>query len=441
MLKIDDGINVNNLPGVDITNPADVSYAFEQFTDTRTPGYVDDGHGADVGTGAGVYQQQIDATKLSEGRHFITVRAYRHRASGPAVYTEFKQTVYVDRLPPESQIVSFAPFASAPGNPNNRDMIVQSVDGTASKMNIFLDLPASLTNADILAKVQQGLNSAGYYDRDKFVLGLTGLPKGNHVAIIVTMEPTGNYSIKRVPGLFTATNIGAGFGDLDYDGVFTVADIRGTNNFSAEDVLYSQNSKFKASFDVNGDGLCDDRDLFALGNQLVVAGAGQAVLDSYQSLLLHRGDVDSSGAADAADVNALYAHFGTNTWLYDINADGTVNLADVTSIVTQVFRTAMGDFNLDGVVDNSDYLIWSSNLGSGTLYTLGDANLNGIVDAADYTVWRDHLGFHTSPLAAGGGGDAAAVVPEPPTVGLLVSCLAWIGGLRHWRPRSFDIGC
>ena len=183
---------------------------------------------------------------------------------------------------------------------------------------------------------------------------------------MVTFEPTGNYSIKRVPGFYTNTNIGAGYGDLDYDGTFTTADIRGTNNFSAEDVLYSQNTKFKASFDLNGDGLCDDRDLFALGSALVVAGAGQAVLDSYQSLLLHRGDMDGSGTTDVADVNALYSQFGTHSWLQDINSDGTVNSADVMSMVTQVFRSAMGDFNLDGIVDNSDYLIWQSHFGCGT---------------------------------------------------------------------------
>jgi alpha-amylase len=435
MLKLDDGVDVNSTPGVDVTNPGDVAYGFEQFTGTRSPGYVDNGSGTDIGSGTGLYEQSIDTTKLSEGRHYVTVRAFRHRASGPAVYTDFKQTIYVDRLPPPSQIVSFDPFASQPSNPNNRDMIVQSTDGTASKMNIFLDLPAGVSDADILTRVQQGQNQAGYYDRDKFVLGFSGLPKGSHVATVVAIEPDGNYSIKRVPGFFTNTNIGAGFGDLDYDGQFTTSDIRGTNNFSAEDVLYSQNTKFKASFDLNGDGLCDDRDLFALGSQLVVAGAGQAVLDSYQSLLLHRGDVDGSGTTNTSDVNQLYSHFGTNAWLYDINSDGTVSSADVLSMVTQVFRSAMGDFNLDGVVDASDLAIWTSNYGTGTLYTLGDANLDGHVDAADYTVWRDHLGFHTSALMAGVG--SAAAVPEPSglvTAGMALVALTAAG---FWRRFSY----
>jgi hypothetical protein len=182
---------------------------------------------------------------------------------------------------------------------------------------------------------------------------------------------------------------------------------------------------------LNGDGLCDDRDLFALGGALVGAGAGQAVLDSYQSLLLHRGDVDASGTTNAADVGALYAHFGSHDWLSDINSDGVVNSADVLSLVTQVFRSAMGDFNLDGIVDNSDYLLWKSHYGSGSLFTEGDANLDGHVDAADYTIWREYLGFHVPALAAGAGSQTA--VPEPTSIGLLGWCMAWIVGFLGRR--------
>ena len=62
-------------------------------------------------------------------------------------------------------------------------------------------------------------------------------------------------------------------------------------------------------FDVNGDGLGDNRDLFLMGNELVAAGAGQAVLNSYTDLLLHRADLDASGTTNTADVAALYGQF------------------------------------------------------------------------------------------------------------------------------------
>ena len=61
---------------------------------------------------------------------------------------------------------------------------------------------------------------------------------------------------------------------------------------TVEDVLYSQGAKFRAQFDVNGDGLNDNRDLFALGGALVSEGATQAALTSYTNLLLKRADVE-----------------------------------------------------------------------------------------------------------------------------------------------------
>ena len=62
-------------------------------------------------------------------------------------------------------------------------------------MHFLLDLPASLTDEQILAQVNSG-NRAGYYDRDQFIRGF-GVNFGNHVATVVTYEPTGNYNIQR----------------------------------------------------------------------------------------------------------------------------------------------------------------------------------------------------------------------------------------------------
>ena len=339
MIRIDDGLDVNGVPGIDNVTLGDAGYGFENFTTQNSPGYVWSG-GANVGTGSGTFAQSIDATQLSEGRHYITVRAFRHRDAatggdgGPAVFTDFKKTIYVDRLPPEAAIVSFDPYASNPTNPNNRDLIVRSVDQTASSMHVLLDLPANLTDAEILAQVNSG-NLAGYYDRDQFIRG-QGVNFGNHVATIVTYEVTGNHNIQRFVGLFTQTNNkGRGFGDMNFSNSYVVGDIL-TNVGSVEDVLYSQNSKYSSAFDVNGDGLGDDRDLFLLGSELVANGASQAVLDAYTGLLLKRGDLDGSGVTDLADFETLLANFGPATWLFDLNVDGTVDALDAETFVTEI---------------------------------------------------------------------------------------------------------
>ena len=423
---------------------ADVGYGFENFTTTRTPGYIWNGT-TNIGTGSGTYAQTIDTTQLSEGtalHHGAGVSASRFgdgRRRRPVGVHRFQETIYVDRLPPVSAVASFDPYASNPSDPNNRDLIVRSVDETANSMHFFLDLPANLTNSQILAMVGGG-SQASYYDRDQYVKGY-GVNYGNHVATVVTYEPTGNYNIQRFAGLFTTTNgRGAGFGDMNFSNSYVVGDIR-TNTGSVEDVLYSQNSKYSSAFDVNGDGLCDDRDLFLLGNVLAsaplssfnpnhTASDQQAVLDAYTGLLLKRADVNSSGTSDAADMAALYASFGTTTWMMDLNVDGVVDIADVETMVTKLFRTVPGDFNLDGKVDGADYVLWRKNDGHSGTFLQGDATFDGMVGVDDLQMWRANFGFVRQPLGAAGSGVSLAAVPEP--------AAAWLGALALGLSMTFQ---
>ena len=200
-------------------------------------------------------------------------------------------------------------------------------------------------------------------------------------------------------------------------------------------MLYSQNAKYSSAFDVNGDGLCDNRDLFLLGNELATHGASQAVLNSYTDLLLKRGDMTSSGTTDAADVTALYASFGTTTWLTDLNVDGVVNIDDVKTLVTKDFRTVAGDFNLDGQVDGSDYVVWRKNLGStGANFLQGDATFDGVIGMDDLQVWRANFGFMRQPLGSAGSGVSSAQVPEPAALWLVV--VGFLGAsLSHRRAK------
>jgi alpha-amylase len=437
VLKVNQGVDTNGNGHIDYTTPGSVVYGFEEFT----AGNKSVGYGS--ATGNGWYQEAINATNLPEGYNFITVRAFRHGVDGgPAVFSDFKQVVYLDRVAPPAAVVSFAPQASNPGNPNNRDMIVRSVDATANNMHFFRDLPSTTSNSTILGMV--GSNSqATSYDRDSFLKSYNGVAYGNHVITVVTYEPTGNYNIQRFPGQFTQTTLGLGFGDMNSSNSYSTSDIRCSgvcSNNSVEDVLYSQNTKFQAAFDVNGDGLGDDRDLFLLGNQLVTHGASQTVLNSYTDLLLHRGDITGNGTADAADVASLYSSFGNVSWLTDLNVDGAVNASDVQTMVTQLLRTQPGDFNLDGKVDAADYVLMrkSGNIASGALYTQGDADFDGDVDAADVAIWRSHYGFVRQALSAGSGSSLqGAGVPEP--VSLSLALIA--GGvlvMRSGRCRARD---
>jgi alpha-amylase len=222
--------------------------------------------------------------------------------------------------------------------------------------------------------------------------------------------------VQRFPGLFTNTGVGAGFGDLNGNGLLQAIDLQNIGNGSFEDVLYSQGGKFNAAADVDGDGLVTNRDLIDLGPLLASGGAPSAALTAYDSVLVRRGDVNQDGQTNAADAATLYANFGPANWRMDLNGDGIISQADVTTLVEDLVRTSHGDFNLDRRVDGADFLMWQRGLGAAPgEFQLGDANLNGVVDGNDLAVWRADYGL-IAPLT----GSVSSAVPEPTAEALIL---------------------
>ncbi|MEM6330070.1 MAG: dockerin type I domain-containing protein, partial [Planctomycetota bacterium] len=438
LLRINDGVDLNGNGVVDVSTPGDVAYGFEEFTGTRTPGYLWDGS-ANIGTGDGLYAQEIDATQLAEGRHFVTVRAFRHRDAGtggdggPAVFTDFTRTIYVDRLPPESAIASFEAFASDPGNPNNRDLIIESVDQTANSVHYFFDEPAATTDAELIARAQQGQGATGGYDRHQWIAGITGVTTGNHAVTIVSFEPTGNVNVQRFAGVFTQTNLGLGTGDLSADGFLRADDLVGP--VGLQTVLLSQNTQFNAGADADGNGLIDNRDLFAILDVFQTQATDTRVFPAFEQVLLARADLDGSGTADAADLALIYANLGGDDWLLDLDVDGVVSLEDARVLVTQLLRTSPADFNLDGTVDAADYAAWRNNLGGDLAQNAaGDANYDGQVTAADLDIWLSEFGASRQALGPLPGATAAA--PEPSAAAAMFAAAVVLAMRRAGGGRS-----
>jgi hypothetical protein len=196
-----------------------------------------------------------------------------------------------------------------------------------------MDLPASLSSAQILALVGSA-NQTNQTDRDLFQQFLSGITSGNHVATIVTYEMDGNYNVQRftasqVPALSTSTALGAGPGDLNFDGRFTTADVDQMRH-----VFYSHNTLFNPAGDFNGDGLVDSTDIPLLGAMLHNVGADAATIADYNALALP-GDMNGDGTVNFTDLLTLAQHYGQTgaTWnTGDVNDDGQVGFDDLLAL-------------------------------------------------------------------------------------------------------------
>ena len=340
MLRINEGLDLNGSGAVDVVTPGDVSYGFENFTTTRITGFSQ----AD---GNGLYEQAIDATLLPEGMNFLTVRAYRHRNpatggdGGPAAYSDFKQVLYVDRLAPESAFDQFQPFAGGAGN---NDVWIKSLDGTADSMFVFQNVAAAVSDATILGWADAGQGRADRLDADVFKAGFFGVPNGNNTYAVVTREITGTRSVRRFVGQRPASGRGAGFGDLDSDGLWTAADIT-NSDFGFERVHNSRNTVFNAAADVTADGLVDTRDMLALETALTASGStAAAALAELGAVKFRRVNYQNDAVLNETDLALLRVNVGLPLtaeaiWTYDLDVDGVVSEADV-ALAQQRFGVA-----------------------------------------------------------------------------------------------------
>ncbi len=135
-------------------------------------------------------------------------------------------------------------------------------------------------------------------------------------------------------------------------------------------------------------------------------------------LMLAEGPI-ASGVAAVALVNDQF----------DLNADGVINRDDRDIWLSQAalangFSAAynLGDANLDGVVDVSDFNTWNASKFSATLrWSEGDFNADGVADISDFNSWNQNK-FTSSDTFQ---------VPEPH----LTPLFAVLAGLFFWHRR------
>ncbi|HJN66343.1 MAG TPA: Ig-like domain-containing protein, partial [Pirellulales bacterium] len=156
--------------------------------------------------------------------------------------------------------------------------MIASTDTTADSVHVFANLPVTMTDSEIMAMANAGGGSATRVDTSHFKSFISGLGSGNNVFTVVTFEQTGTSNIQRLTGNMIE-GLGAGLGDLNYNGVYDVNDVDTFSWF-----MGNEGSEFSPSGDLDGDGIINFIDYTLLGDRLVEVGADAATMAAYAAL-------------------------------------------------------------------------------------------------------------------------------------------------------------
>ncbi len=180
LVKLDHGLDLDS----DMAVTADGDFAgFESFPSASSTS----------GGGSGTYSVSIDATVLPEGNHYLESIAFLERDDGPALFDVQRKVVYVDRVPPEVELLFPGRTGDSDITSRSYEFVVGS-DATANSVHIIIDPPPA--DIDVLALVDSG-NSARQHDRLEWRSVVDNITDGLHEVAVVAFEQTGNVSVTR----------------------------------------------------------------------------------------------------------------------------------------------------------------------------------------------------------------------------------------------------
>lgn len=150
---------------------------------------------------------------------------------------------------------------------------------------------------------------------------------------------------------------------------------------------------------------------FLVGSGVGQVSATATILNDDSALA---GDFNGDGLYNCADIDLLVAQVasGSGNLSFDLTGDSQVNIADVNAWLARAGSINLpsgnpylvGDANLDGVVDGTDFGIWNSRkFTAGNGWCGGDFNADGVTDGSDYGLWNSNK--FTSSLLRGASSD------------------------------------
>ncbi|MEX2309629.1 MAG: autotransporter-associated beta strand repeat-containing protein [Pirellulales bacterium] len=229
--------------------------------------------------------------------------------------------------------------------------------------------------------------------------------QGNHnLGVGVQLTSSGvNAAINT--GTFTISGIVSGGGGVTKSGAGTLA-LTAANSYTGETTVQAGILRMNSPF------LADAADVYlSTGGTLNLNFTGSP--DIIDSLFIN-------GVSQAA---GLWGAVGSGAQYISALITGAGRLQVTTFIPPPI----VGDYNVDGLVDAADYLVWRGNVGAGSIPNR-DPNNTGVIGQADYHSWRAHFG-----QTAGSGSAAPSAVPEP--AGSILAFIAMLGIALWKRPE------
>jgi hypothetical protein len=80
------------------------------------------------------------------------------------------------------------------------------------------------------------------------------------------------------------------------------------------------------------------------------------------------------------------------------------------AVTLAVVPALLGDYNVNGIVDAADYVVWGKTLNQSGTALAADGNGNGTIDSGDYDVWRANFG---AQAGFGSVSTEHSAIPEP----------------------------
>ncbi len=240
VFRIDQGFRDFNGNGmVDIGENSTVVPGYEQFVTFRRPLF------SNPSFANGLYTQTLSTGLLDEGIHYVSVVAFRHRSDGgDAIDTDFRRVIYVDRLPPQVELLD----AGEPLITITPTFRVHALDRTVDRVYLFLDLPAGTDPLPLVGPA----SAAARYDRFEWRKSLGTLTTGAHNVTVVALEATGNSTVITYP-----VEVIIGSGDLNHDGRVTIDDLY--EAFTATGYVPEGDMDFDGDFDTTDRRLLEAR--------------------------------------------------------------------------------------------------------------------------------------------------------------------------------------